>query len=215
MAADVNFTKGLELVFQTYSSFEPEPKRILQITLDKLNMADIPIVIQSVIRRFGVTAAISAFEMFDMSSKINERWKPKIEVLKLFVDTKNVDTKTALYVLNHLGIYNQSKYNWKDINTPMETLVEPIKLIGNRYGQQAALEALEIARDHCCIGEMKPLVTAYFETQFNMKPTEEQFSMTWSRRLTDAILGEQLSFQDELNAARMNRSNYHPFDPRT
>lgn len=211
MSANITLNSALDRIFQRLPSydFEPHGAALVKAIEPTLKYSEVPQVIEAAAKHFFIDGAIKTFEMLKGHFS-NYHWKEQIAVIKTMVSTDRVDEKTALYVLKKLGIYDQGIYNWHELKMPIAELAQPIQLIGNRYGKDAALQALELARDHCAIAEMGPILRDYFNQKFQVQLSDAQFTVTYLRSIGDALFTKK----EAVDWGAGRSYNHSPFDPR-
>jgi hypothetical protein len=167
---------------------------------------------------FGKDGAISALEILKNSLiGTNGRGyiypENQISLLRSLASIQAIDGKTALFLLEELKFYDQrdlyfpreclqetvdavGAFSDKELAVSEAMLVEPIQIIGNRYGKSAAIEALELARDHCYM-RYKPNfregIRTYFKNKYGIMTAEEiqpKLTYSLSQKVKDLLFSD-------------------------
>lgn len=192
--------------FQTFDNRAKEVILAFQKDESKLKACQAEKVITFAATQFGKEAALTTFNLLKkslMDTEDNRYQYPthQIDLLKSLtqISSDKMDFATVFTILKKLKFYDEGNYfpgrkhfeesplgtsSDQSIQLTVEIALEPIKILGNQYGEEEAIHAVKEARWHRFMeldSSFKEGIRSYFKSKFgNMSVTKIEPELTYS-----------------------------------
>lgn len=203
MSLNVDKLAAIEASLKCFECFDDRAKKIISaFNSPQLRPKQAQKVVEIVAKQFGEKGATWILDQLTPVF-ISAAWyrddelfpEEQIEVIKTLA---NINLKISLSAIKKLKFYDQGDtpdlrvchrdlgdrqiiVKWTDNYT-----MAPIEILGEKYGRDGALAALQLARNHIQISSAAEKIVEYFKNKFNCEPGK----ITYKRRFSDFFAGE-------------------------